>query len=109
MNIVFAGMTGEQISYMLTEKDGKTIIDYDAAKEAIETARDSGSITNADQRLQMIENLRKAPNQELIPIALKALGITADKVAQNPDKTYDELAEKGLTNFMNLAGYMKTN
>jgi len=77
---------------MTINENGRLKIDYKKAKDLI-TANKS-NISNADQRIKMIETLEKSPNQNLIPIAFDAVGITSEKLKNNPSATFDELAEK---------------
>lgn len=105
--LVFGGMKSNAIQSMTINENGRLKIDYKKAKDLI-TANKS-NISNADQRIKMIETLEKSPNQNLIPIAFDAVGITSEKLKNNPSATFDELAEKWLTNFVVLADYMAKN
>lgn len=107
MNTIFEGMNWAQIKSILKDDNGKMSINYDAAKIVIETNK--WNISNANERLQIIESLRNSPNQALVPVALNALGITSEKLAQNTGKKYEEFAEKGIDNFMSIYEYMQTN
>ncbi len=106
MNIIFGGMDVWSISEMLKTENSQTTIDFDKAKAIIQAGDNT---TRGRQRLQMLETLEKSNNQNIVPLAIQALGLTPDKLDANPDKKYEDLVEKNLTKFMDLVKYMNDN
>ena len=107
MNMIFGGMTGSQINSLLIKEDGKTKIDYNRAKTFMEVNK--STIANADRRIQIIETLENSPNQNIIHLWIQALWLSKEKLANNPNKKYDELVEKGLTKFFTMVYFMDKN
>jgi hypothetical protein len=107
MNLIFGWMKWDQINSLLIETHGWTKIDYDKAKTFMKVNK--SNITNADQRIKVIETLEKSPNQNIIDLWVQTLWLTKDKLAENPDKKYDELVEKWLTKFFNIVDFMDKN